>query len=205
MTYVNQNRRPTKRCRRGKNNTGSSINFKALLNCAPVTFQMGHYYGYSGSMGLLFLLSLAFFIILSYFINANLSEQLSFIDNYFFTTPIFLCSLTSSKLTKEAIERIKEFHRPNKRTGQKNTITKRDIDRFFFKHNNDQRSLKELRKENKALKGTIRRIKKKQLQQAVKKILLQLLTITTQIIIFPLFIILKILPISLKKKIFRLN
>lgn len=187
MTYVIKNKRPTKRCRRGKNHHGSSINFNNLGASISIGFQINPTTN-SVNMNishLVCLLCLYVGIILMTFHHLmdlnlfNLFASISDYDSYAFLFPGTL-NLLPPKLSKRALLRVAEFHGKGKQNDRK--VCLRDIDRFFDRYENDQTALKKLRKENKNLRATVRRLKKKRLKQIIRNKLLLLTTTLKRLI-----------------------
>jgi hypothetical protein len=176
MTFSNQNRKPTKGCRRGKNNNGGcSINFnnqtsrlKSFLLCASQMCDnnaLSHILFIILVLGILATLIFFIFIFIFIFLEKDiLLNIVKFIHNKDINdfTPIFpiaACTI-KSKFTKDALAEVEVIYNEKFKQRKSNKIRLRDIKRSHAKSVRNATSLKNIRKEVKYLKDNIRGLKK---------------------------------------------
>ncbi len=179
MTYVNRNKRPVKRCRRGKSNGGSSINLRNQGLCLPQQFQCN--YNISPKHNLFNIVWIAIIILLigvtiffAKIVDLNSLEFLNLIDSKVIQMPFILGSIKlSPKLTKRAQKKIKEIY--GKGRHPHHNITVRDIARYHERYQRNKTSLKNKKKEIKLLKAFNKRLRaqNKELKKKRRQILLR--------------------------------
>jgi len=195
MTYAIRHKRPTKRCRRGKNNSVPAINFKNITSIASLPTQYCSVISNNDYKFLFLIGAICLLIILIFIIDTlNMSISGNQIDSF----PFLLCS---TEFTKRGIEKASELFR-NKNNEK---ISKRDVERFNQKYKNNKRILrnkrrelkllkannKELKTSNKELKKEVRDLKKKYIKYLIIKrikLLISLMKIKIKTLI-PIFIV----------------